>query len=285
MPYLSCPTRRQFLAKTGGASVLLAQPQTTRWALLADTHVAENPADEYRGLLPYNNLQKVAPQVVEAAPDGAIIDGDLARLEGLPGDYRNLKKLLVPVTAEMPVAMALGNHDHRQNFLTMFRDDPGERHHVKGKCILSVEAGPVRFLLLDSLIQANVTSGFLGKAQRTWLDVFLRAAPSKPTIVFVHHTLDDGDSSLRDVLWMFRILRPQRMVKAVIYGHSHSYKFGTEDGIHLINIPAVEYNFSDHAPVGWVEATLSADGGDFRLHAIGGQTSGDGKVQSIRWRD
>ena len=154
----------------------------------------------------------------------------------------------------------------------------------KASTFSSVEAGPVRFLLLDSLIEANVTPGFLGKSQRTWLDIFLSAAPPKPTLVFVHHTLDDDDASLRDVLWMFRILRPHKMVKAVIYGHSHSYKFGTEDGIHLINIPAVGYNFSGRAPVGWVEAALSAEGGDFRLHAIAGETSGDGKVKSVSWR-
>ncbi|MCP5113906.1 MAG: hypothetical protein GY953_23990, partial [bacterium] len=118
----------------------------------------------------------------------------------------------------------------------------------------------------------------------TWLDVFLRAAPPKPTLVFVHHTLGDGDSSLMDVLWMFRILKPHKMVKAVVYGHSHSYKFETEDGIHLINIPAVGYNFSDDKPVGWVEATLSAEGADFQLHAIAGETSGDGKVTSVSWR-
>ena len=283
MALLSLPNRRQFLA-AAGASVLSGQRPTARWAFLSDTHIAEDPANDYRGFRPYDNLTKVVPQVVEAAPEGAIIDGDLARLEGLPGDYRNLKKLVAPITAEMPVAMALGNHDHRQNFLTMFRDDPGERHHVKGKYILSVEAGPVRLLLLDSLIEANVTPGFLGKAQRTWLDVFLRAASPKPTLVFVHHTLDDGDSSLRDVLWMFRILKPHKMVKAVIYGHSHSYNFGTEDGIHLINIPAVGYNFSDDKPVGWVQATLTGEGADFQLHAIGGETSGDGKVTSVSWR-
>ena len=47
---------------------------------------------------------------------------------------------------------------------------------------------------------------------------------------------------------------------------------------------ALGYNFADHAPVGWVEATLSADGGDFKLHAIGGNTEGDGKVTSVSWR-
>ena len=283
MPHLSLPTRRHFLA-LAGTSGLLCQSATTRWAFLADTHVAEDPANEYRGFRPYDNLKQVVPQVVEAGVDGVTIDGDLARLEGLPGDYRNLKALIEPLAARVPVATSLGNHDHRGNFLTMFRDDPGERHHVKGKYVLGIEAVPVRFLMLDSLMKANFTPGFLGKAQRTWLDVYLRTVPAKPTLVFVHHTLDDGDNSLLDVDRMFEILRRHSMVKAVVYGHSHSYKFGSRDGIHLINLPAVGYNFHDRAPVGWVEATLSADGADFKMHAIGGNTAGHGKTTSVDWR-
>ena len=76
--------------------------------------------------------------------------------------------------------------------------------------------------------------------------------------------MDDGDSSLLDVLWLFRILKPHRMVKAVLYGHSHAYKFQQEDGIHLVNLPAAGYNFDHQQPVGWVEATLTAEGDDGR---------------------
>jgi hypothetical protein len=86
------------------------------------------------------------------------------------------------------------------------------------------------------------------------------------------------------VLWLYRIVRPHRSVKAILYGHSHSYKYGVEDGIHLINLPAVGYNFSDDKPVGWVEATLRANGADLRLHTIGGNTADDGKVTSLEWR-
>lgn len=282
MPLLSLPTRRSFLAASAGAAWPADSP-TVRWAFLSDTHIAASPADEYRGFNPYNNLRKVVEEVLAWAPAGVIIDGDLARLEGLPGDYHNLKSLLAPLAERVPMAMALGNHDHRENFLTVFRDDPGERHYVKGKYILSLEAGPVRFLLLDSLIRANYTPGLLGKAQRDWLTEFLRTAAPKPTVVFVHHTLDDGDNSLLDVLWLFRILERHRMVKAVVYGHSHVYSHGAWGDIQLVNLPAVGYNFWDRSPVGWVEATLTLNGADLRLRALGGNMEDNGKVTSIRW--
>lgn len=293
MPELILPNRREFLGSGFGATgfaaaafaaVASAQSASTRWAFLSDTHIAENPTDEFRGFRPHDNLGKVVPQVVEAAPDGAIVDGDLARTEGLPGDYWTFKKLIEPMTSRMPVGLTLGNHDDRKSFLVAFDENPGTREYVRDKYVLVIESGPVRFLLLDSMMFPNVTPGLLGKAQRTWLETYLGAAPPKPTLAFVHHTLDDADSSLMDVERMFRILQPHQSVKAVIYGHSHVYSFGQQDGIHLINIPAVGYNFNDRSPVGWVEATLSDDGGDFKLHAIGGNTAGDGKVTSVSWR-
>ena len=89
-------------------------------ALLSDTHVPADPSNEHRKFRPFEELKKVVPEVVAAKPDGALLWGDLARLEGLAGDYQNLKTLLEPVTAEMPVAFVLGNHDDRKNFLAAF---------------------------------------------------------------------------------------------------------------------------------------------------------------------
>ena len=289
MSYLLAPSRRSFLrTMLAGAAVLrattAARAPSTRWAFLADTHIPADPAEAYRGFRPHENLKAVVAQVSGAAPDGAIIDGDLARLRGLPGDYENLKRLLAPLAEKTPVCAALGNHDDRRNFLTAFTATSGKRQPIEGKFVSVLEHGPIRFVFLDSLMEPNVTPGFLGKRQRMWLENSLRAGDGKPVLVFVHHTLGDGDNDLLDVEWLFRILVPARQVKALVYGHSHRYHFDTRDGIHLINIPAVGYNFADSEPVGWVEAALTAEGADFKLHATGGNREDDGKVVSVSWR-
>jgi Icc protein len=69
-----------------------------------------------------------------------------------------------------------------------------------------------------------------------------------------------------------------------MYGHSHVYEYSRFKGIHLINLPAVGYNFNDSQPVGWVEANLTAKGGKFKLHALAGNTDNDGSVQRLTWR-
>jgi 3',5'-cyclic AMP phosphodiesterase CpdA len=180
--------------------------------------------------------------------------------------------------------MTLGNHDDRVNLLAAFTEHPGEPQDVGNKHVTVVEDGPVRFILLDSLFQVNLTPGFLGRAQRRWLDGYLAAASEMPTIVFVHHTLDDSDSALLDADRMLRMLSGHSMVKAVFYGHSHVHNYDTLDGMHLVNQPAVSYSFAEDQPLGWLETTFRADGADLKLHAIGGNTEADGVTRSLRWR-
>ncbi len=261
-----------------------SERKPARWALLADTHIPEDVNNNYRGFYPYQNLQKVVPDIISASPDGVVIAGDLARLTGQLGDYANLKKLLNPIAEKRPVFMALGNHDNRDNFVKVFDKASGEKQPVKGKHIIVVNKLPARLIILDSLFYVNKVPGLLGKAQRQWLENYLKECDDTPTILCFHHTLGDDDGDLLDVPRLFSIIKPIRKVKAILYGHSHAYGFSEFEGIHLINLPAVGYNFNDTEPVGWVEANLTAEGGDFTLHAIAGSMNKDGSVTRLTWR-
>jgi len=289
--------RRHFLktaaALTGGVTMLgscrswqgvQSNGRTARWAFLSDTHVPADPENNYRGFYPYQNLQKVVPQIARDLPEGLIITGDLARLEGLPGDYENAHKLLTPIIEKRPVCVGLGNHDHRGNFLAAFANAGADKQAVQGKHVVAIDAGPVRLIVLDSLLYVNKVAGLLGRTQRNWLVDYLHANTDKPTILFFHHTLSDGDGDLLDTSRLFDIIKPASTVKALVFGHSHAYSFSEREGIHLINLPACGYNFGDDQPVGWVEAQLRADGGEFLLHTIAGNTEMDGQTTSVRWR-
>lgn len=83
---------------------------------------------------------------------------------------------------------------------------------------------------------------------------------------------------------LFDVIKTRRQVKAVVFRHSPVYRFETWEGIHLINLPAVGYNFRNSDPVGWVEARLRADGASFLLRACGGNLAGDGKTTEVTWR-
>lgn len=286
MPYVTLPqlSRRGFLAAGASVLSLRAAASEARWALLSDTHVPANANEAYRGFQPVVNLTMAVRQAARSKPEGVIICGDVARLEGHVADYEAVKTLIEPLTSTTPLAMALGNHDDRENFWTGFGANQKGMEPVKNRHVVVLDPGPVRFVLLDSLIKANTTPGLLGRDQRNWLAGWLRQSTDKPVIVFVHHTLDDGDGALLDAPRLFDILKGVPQVKAIIYGHSHIYKYDTWEGVHLINLPAVGYNFRDKDPVGWVESVFTAKGGQFTLHAIGGNTEKDGQVTRLEWR-
>jgi 3',5'-cyclic AMP phosphodiesterase CpdA len=284
--------RRQLLtmglAAAGG--VVTLQPRhalgethadTTRWAFLSDTHIHADPKHRFRGFYTYQNLQKTVDQIGAKMPEGLVITGDIARSKGDPDAYENVKSLLAPIARERPVHLAVGNHDNRDDFLRAFVDssDPGTA--IKDKYITTAMAGPIRMVLLDTLLYVNMFPGMLGKLQRIWLETYLRMSDNTPTILFFHHT---PRADLLDMRRLFEIIAPMRKVKALVFGHSHKYEFSEMDGIHLINLPAVGYNFTGSQPVGWVEARLSAHAGEFILHAIGGNKRHHGTVRFLRWR-
>ncbi len=295
MPFLCNPrsSRRQFLAAAGAtaasvtflhARLSASQPagRPLRLALLSDTHIPADVAERYRGFSPVENLAKVVPQVAAAPVDGALLGGDLARLKGLPEDYTRLREMLAPVIGKMPVGMVLGNHDHRTNFFEAFPTTKPATPAVPNKHASTRDAGGLRFVLLDSLLAPDVTPGQLGNAQRAWLGKEL-AASTTPTVVLVHHTLGSNDGELMDAERLFEVLRPHRHVKAILYGHSHKYEVIERDGLQLINLPAVGYNFNDSEPVGWVESVWTSEGVDLTLRSIGGNQAANGQTTSVHW--
>jgi 3',5'-cyclic-AMP phosphodiesterase len=290
--------RRNFLKITGAASAaaILSGCQSTalrqsatpgktlHLALLSDTHIPADRINGSRGFNPWENLKQIVPQVQETRPDGVLLCGDAARLEGLEGDYRELRTLLEPVAATTPVLIGLGNHDDRANFNKIFTQSAGDKAALKDKHVVVLDEAHVRIVMLDSLLYVNKVAGLLGKEQRQWLGEFLATNSDKPVVLFVHHTLEDGDGDLLDVNQMFEILKPHRHVKAVFYGHSHVWALTKREGIDLVNLPAVGYNFRDQDPVGWVDAEFDPDGVNLTLHAIGGNKTEDGRTTRLNWR-
>jgi 3',5'-cyclic-AMP phosphodiesterase len=292
MPGVMMPKldRRTFLLSSamGLAAVFTHRPaagaeDAFHLALLSDTHIPADRENEYRGFKPWANLQRIVPDVVAANPEGVIINGDAARLIGTKEDYVELAALLEPIAAETPVYVGLGNHDDRANFYDVISARPGDVQEIRGKHVTVVDHPVVRAIVLDSLLYVDKVAGLLGKAQREWLAAYLAEHTDKPTVFFIHHTLGDNDSDLLDTGRLFELLAPHSHVKAIFYGHSHVWKITERQGIQLINLPAVGYNFSNNQPVGWVDARFHGSGVELTLHAFGGNTEGDGTVTNVPW--
>ena len=269
------------LALTGN---LRAGDTSAHVALLSDTHISEDPGDSFRGFSPHENLKKVSEMVVKAHPELLIVNGDLARTNGHLTDYAAFNTLISPMTDAMPMVASMGNHDDRANARKSLVNLSGDRQGVVQKLVTVIDAGPISFLLLDSLLVTGISPGLLGKDQRTWLQQYLSEPATKPLIVFVHHNPDAANDALLDADFLISALKPVKNVKALFFGHTHVYSLTKLDGLHLLNLPAVGYNFADGNPVGWVDSVFTKTGVSLTLHAIGGETKDDGKVTQLEWR-
>jgi Icc protein len=255
--------------------------QPARWAFLSDTHIAPDPDNHYRGFYPYRNLQEVLGQIEYNLPEGVVITGDLARLKGRIQAYRNLKAMLSPIADQRPVYLGLGNHDRRDDFFHIFEHDDTSQEAVEDRHVFTADIGPVRLIVLDTLLHVNRILGLLGLPQRSWLADYLAACDDKPTILCLHHT---PRHDLLDTTGLFDIIGPAAKVKAVIYGHSHKLDFSEYKGIHLINLPATGFNFKNNQPVGWMEANLTSKGGEFTVRTIGGNREYEAHTETLAWR-
>jgi 3',5'-cyclic-AMP phosphodiesterase len=290
------PIRRREFLKTSflvGAAVVFpggriseaAAEDEVHLALLSDTHVAgdRERGKDPRGFDPWENLNRVVPEIITRKPRGVILNGDAASREGLVADYEEIKALVEPLSRVTPVYIGLGNHDHRENFNQVFTSAPGLNADVRNHHVLVIEESFLRFIVLDSLFYVAKAAGLLGQHQRWWLTEYLKTHTDKPVVLFVHHTLGEGDGDLLDADRLFGIIRPNPQVKAIFYGHSHMWNISERQGVKLINLPALGYNFGEDQPVGWADARFRRDGVDLTLHAIAGNRAQDGQISRVLW--
>ena len=290
------PTRRDFLAGLALAGVGMASGCTGRagsggnaggwYAWMADLHLAADPAAATFGQVMADHFRAVVAEIRAATdpPRGVVVVGDLAREDGQAGDYRALLAALGPIRrAGVPIHLALGNHDDRPTFAAEIGGHGDDA--VAGKSVGVVEGAGHRLLILDSLDRPGLTSGRLGPGQRAWLARQLDAAPETPAILFVHHHLDAHDRpALADTEALLDLLRPRRQAKAVVFGHTHRWAMRQEDGLHLINLPAVGYRFKHKQPVGYCLFRPASDGGELELRCVGGDRKPHGRRIPLRWR-
>src|SRR5438046_8980822 len=193
-------SRRQFLARAiaAGAGLglgheLFAASKETDpdlWALLSDTHLAADRNQIGRGINMAAHFDKVSMELLSLPrrPAAVFITGDCAFNTGQKGDYSTLTALLEPVRqGQMPVRLALGNHDNRGRFWEVLQEDKAAKRPLADKQVSLLSTRLANWFILDSLETTNSTPGLLGRTQLDWLSSALDAKPSKPALVIVHH--------------------------------------------------------------------------------------------------
>jgi 3',5'-cyclic-AMP phosphodiesterase len=298
--YLPPISRRRFLVRSlvAGAGLalqpsLLAATRRTdehSWALLSDTHLAADRALTARGINMTDHFGAVSRELLALPkrPAGLFITGDCAYNSGQKPDYALVATLLEPIRADqVPVHLALGNHDNRERFWETLEEEKAAKRPLADRQVALLRTPRANWFILDSLETTLSTPGLLGREQLDWLAQALDANPKTPALVLVHHNpgIVGGNMGLKDAAALFDVIRPRRQVKAYIYGHTHRWMVEQDSsGIHLINLPPVAYVFREGDPAGWVHATLERSGLRLELRCVEPTHKDHGQVVNLTWR-
>jgi Icc protein len=153
-------------------------------AQVTDMHIKAGGKLSYRVVDTAGSLARCIEHLLKIPqrPDAVLFTGDLTDF-GRADEYDNLRALLAPLP--VPIFLMPGNHDNPEAMREAFpehvylRQRPGRVDYV-------IDDFPVRLVALDSTIPQE-SSGALHPAQLEWLDETLAAAPTRPTVVALHH--------------------------------------------------------------------------------------------------
>ena len=159
-----------------------------------------------------------------------VITGDLANW-GEVEAYRKLKGLLADYP--LPVYLMIGNHDNRENFLSVF----GERHRFDAPFMQYwVDHDRYRLLFLDTQT-AGTAGGAFGSHRLRWLDQRL-AESEREVLMFMHHHPTPTGAFAMDAKgvadWdaFHKVLaRHSAKIRHIFHGHCHTDMQGHVEGI------------------------------------------------------
>ena len=296
--HLPAPNRRQFLVTAGAGLVACSSRAFGEEAdgdlvyVLNDTHIGEKHPPS--SPVP-SHLRLVVKELLELGSNPAcvLINGDLALKDGQAGDYRHLAKLLAPLReAKLNVHLTLGNHDNRDVFYEVLKEERRQNPPVESRHISLVETRFANFFLLDSLKETMVTQGTIGEHQRAWLAKALDAHASKPAIIVAHHNPRLGGDPLHfpggliDSMELWETLASRTHVKAYIHGHIHDRSFAEHKGIHIINTPATSYVADPKkSTTGWTTVRLTKGAITLTTRTTDPQHPWNRESKVLEWRE
>lgn len=262
---------------------------------ISDIHLTL-PGTEMGGLDPYARLTRALEDVVENHRDACrlIITGDLTHW-GQIGAYQALKAILADIP--LPVRLLLGNHDNRDNFLSVFPDHPTD---ANGFVNHAEDVEGVRFLYLDT-VGARTHAGHYGADRLSWLETELRGCHRAR--VFMHHNPMTVGLPAEDQIALVSEHQPafhellRRYADQIDYlhfGHVHAPIHGVFEGIPFASVPSTgNQTIPDLNERTWLKGgaldpayfVVLAEGRNTIVHQIPFAFEGEVGLYGVEWED
>jgi len=210
---------------------------------MSDLHLVPSP-ELAHGLDTAKRLALCVESINQEYPDAdfCVLAGDLVD-RGDKESYQRLKEIMQPL--KIPYYPALGNHDDRDAFLSVF----GRAHcDSNGHVQRVIDQKGYRVIVLDS-VEAGRHTGVLCDKRLAWLRDQLNTALDRPVIVIIHHHVNKVLFFLDDYLLenpneLLDVLDIHPDVRHVISGHVHISTTGIIRGIPFTTVAGGHYTFA-----------------------------------------
>lgn len=191
-------------------------------AEITDIHLMKDGAPAYGTIDTTRFLEQAVSTLAEMTPrpDVLLVAGDISE-DGSPGSYALFRE--ITGTLGIPTYITPGNHDAREPMRAAFLGDG--YLPATGPLDYSVDLGPLRLLVLDSLLEGEV-HGEIGPDRLAAFDTALEKTGGAPTLVMLHHppfvTGTKMDKiALRDGDALGTVITRHDNVEIVLAGHFH----------------------------------------------------------------
>ncbi len=217
----------------------------TRFVHLTDLHISHPDANDPKDKSGCRDtLERVVGIInaMERQPDFVIASGDLTN-NGNVASYGLLRDLLAPLRP--PLVMAIGNHDLREGFRTVFASDicSGE---AGAPYFHDTVHGGVHVITLDTKVPGRV-AGTICEVQFEFLAKALARNSDLPKLIVMHHpprvdddglpwaTIDlDATERLADML-------KQQDIAGIMSGHVHINQIHHWHGVPVVINSGLDY--------------------------------------------
>ena len=211
--------------------------QDAMFVHLSDLHIVHPDAqDDHLFSDTASTLRAVKEAIgkLEPRPSFVVISGDLTN-RGTKENFLELKRLLSDI--EVPVLLALGNHDTREGFYEFVLDEGAGK---SSPYFYSRTIDGLHVIVLDSSTP-NKVHGTLEPEQFEWLERELTQHADLPKIVVVHHPISPMHLPIfteinfdRQDAARLEAMLEQKNVIGVLSGHVHFDQVSVRRGVPYI---------------------------------------------------
>jgi Icc protein len=199
---------------------------------ITDLHMVPEKRDMH-GVNPYQRLSACVEDIRQNHADAelCVITGDLAH-KGEISAYQALSEILTRLP--MNYHLLVGNHDNRENLLSIFPQTPKDQN---GFIQSTVDLAEGRLIFIDSVEEGENLGGFCQR-RADWLTDQLNASAGRPVYLFMHHPPFDLGIPNMDSMRLLRgddlfadTIAPFKNIRHMFLGHVHRPIAGSWRGI------------------------------------------------------